>query len=203
MEQPSVDNDPAEKPEKVGQKKSVQFVDKPSESKSKSQDSFHSEHSNTNGLNLDEEQDPDFKAGEQMKVAQDSILKIAHFLLLHKMTLREVFRGVIYDVKMNDKEFEMISLRHFSDFGQVVFKLAEREVQALSVLISDHFIEDSFVFTFFEDIILQLMSAKRVTTLSNRSVRILIRLNEHLQKKEIAVEDLFNASKVKTKTIRV
>ena len=41
--------------------------------------------------------------------------------MVRKMTLRDIFKGVIYDIKVNGKEFDMISIRHFSDFAQVVF----------------------------------------------------------------------------------
>ena len=44
------------------------------------------------------------------------------------MSLRDVFENVLYDEVIEGKEFEMITIRHFSDFGQVVFKLEEKEV---------------------------------------------------------------------------
>jgi hypothetical protein len=87
-----------------------------------------------------------------MRRAQEGILLIAHYLALNKLTLRELFMEQLYDEKVSDKEFELLAIRSFSDISKTYLKLEEKHVQAISILMSDHFIGESFDFTFFEEI---------------------------------------------------
>jgi len=49
-------------------------------------------------------------------------------------------------------EFELIPMREFSDIAQYIFGLTEKQIQSISILLSDHFIADAFNFNFFEEI---------------------------------------------------
>ena len=68
-------------------------------------------------------------------------------------------------------------MREFSDIAQYVFGLNEKHIQAISILLSDHFIGDSFDFNFFEEIFKQMGVIQKDRNLDNKSVRILNRLS--------------------------
>ena len=67
--------------------------------------------------------------------------------------MRDAFAELLYDETIDNKEFELISIR---DFGELVksqaFNLDEKHVQAISVMLSDHYIGDAFDFKFLEEI---------------------------------------------------
>lgn len=58
----------------------------------------------------------------------------------------------LYDERIDGKEFELIRVREFSGVVKEFFKLEDMHIQAISVMLSDHFIGDSFDFKFFEEI---------------------------------------------------
>ena len=58
----------------------------------------------------------------------------------------------LYDETVDGREFELISIREFSDLVKEYFKLEEKHIQAISIMLSDHFIGDAFDFKFFEEI---------------------------------------------------
>jgi len=116
-------------------------------------------------------------------------LKIGHFLTLNKLDLRKIFGDRIYDQKIDKHEFELLSFRDFSDFSKIFFKLSEKHIAALSIMLSDHFIGDSFNFNFLEEIFVMMGLAEKKADIDNRSIRILQRLNTYLRQKEQTAAD--------------
>ncbi len=53
-----------------------------------------------------------------MKKAQEGILLIAHRLALEGKNLRDFFKHNIFDEVIDEIEFEVISLREFSDIAK-------------------------------------------------------------------------------------
>lgn len=91
-----------------------------------------------------------------------------------------MFRDYIYDENIDGKEFELLSIKVFSDVARDAFELQQKHIQAISILMSDHFIGESFDYNFFEEIFLQMGIIKRVTKLDNKSLRVLNRLNKYM-----------------------
>jgi hypothetical protein len=58
--------------------------------------------------------------------------------------------------------------------------LEDKHIQAISIMLSDHFIGDAFDFKFFEEIFKHMGIVQDEIQLDNKSVRILNRLKEHL-----------------------
>lgn len=59
--------------------------------------------------------------------------------------------------------------------------LDDKNVQAISIMMSDHFIGESFDFKFLCEIFVELGMLKQKSTLDNKSNRILNRLKEYLE----------------------
>ena len=68
------------------------------------------------------------------------------------MSLRECFEDYLFDETIDGNEFELLPIREFGKLVQEEMGLEEKHVQAISILLSDHFIGDSFNFKFFEEI---------------------------------------------------
>ena len=68
------------------------------------------------------------------------------------MDVREPFKYNLYDEKISGKEFELITLKSFADICKAYFKLSEKHIKAISILLSDHFIGEAFDFNFFIEI---------------------------------------------------
>jgi hypothetical protein len=100
---------------------------------------------------------------------------------------------LLYDETIDGKEFELINLREFSDFSKIYFNLEERHIQALSVMLSDHFIGEAFDFKFLEEIFRQMGLVKEKINLDNKSVRILNRLRTYLMEKQTSLEKLLES----------
>jgi hypothetical protein len=92
------------------------------------------------------------------------------------LDIRDAFIDFLYDESIDNKEFELISIREFSDIAKTVFKLEEKHVQAISVMLSDHFIGEAFDFKFFEEIFISMGISKKKPNLDNKAIRIFNRL---------------------------
>ena len=109
---------------------------------------------------------------------------------------------LLYDYKVDGKEFELISFREFSDQAMKLFNLEHKYVQAISVMLSDHFIADSFDFKFFEEIFKEMGLCKHTLKLDNKSIRILNRINEYIQNNKSDLKKLFGPH-IYVQTVRV
>ena len=98
----------------------------------------------------DGDDEENFKGDRNMKRSTEGILKIAHYLQLNECTLRDVFKEYMYDEIIDGKEFELLPINIFTDITLGEFELEEKNVKAISVLISDHCIGESFDFNYFE-----------------------------------------------------
>lgn len=82
--------------------------------------------------------------------------------------------------------------------------LEEKHIQAISIMLSDHFIGDAFDFKFLEAILKQMGIIKEDISLDNKSIRIINRLreyhNNHVQ--DGGLRKLFE-KEIITQTIRV
>jgi hypothetical protein len=78
----------------------------------------------------------------------------------------------------------MISIREFSQIVKGLMGLEDKHIQAISIMLSDHFIGDAFDFKFFEEIFKQMGIVKDEISLDNKSIRILNRLREYLSKRD-------------------
>ena len=58
----------------------------------------------------------------------------------------------------------------------------------MSILLSEHFIGESFDFNYFEEIFKQMGIVKRESQLTNRTLRIFLRLKNHLDQQSIDYE---------------
>jgi len=65
--------------------------------------------------------------------------------------------------------------------------LEEKHTQAISVMLSDHFIGDSFDFKFLEEIFKQMGISKNQMVMDNKSIRIFNRLKNYLQEKHTTI----------------
>jgi hypothetical protein len=97
-----------------------------------------------------------------------------------------MFGDFLYDETIEEtedkkKEFEMISIREFSQIVKSHMSLQDKHVQAISIMLSDHFIGDAFNFKFFEEIFKQMGIIQNEIALDNKSIRILNRLREYLK----------------------
>ena len=139
-----------------------------------------------------------------MKRSTEGILKIAHYLQLNDCTLRDVFKEYMYDEIIDGKEFELLPIKIFTDIALGEFELHERNVKAISILMSDHFIGESFDFNYFEEIFKQMgIIKKEPTTLDNKSIRIINRLKKYLTMNKITDLEKLLGSHMYEQTIRV
>lgn len=60
--------------------------------------------------------------------------------------------------------------------------LTDSHVQALSIMLAEHFIGEAFNFGFLEEIFIQMGLIKKQSALDNKSLRIMNRLKEHMIK---------------------
>lgn len=99
---------------------------------------------NPNAFNTEDEDE--FKTTSNKQNAEDGILKIAFYLSKQALTLREVFQEYLFDDEIDGKEFELLEIREFSEIVQTQMDLEEKHVQAISIMLADHFMGDSFNF---------------------------------------------------------
>lgn len=128
-----------------------------------------------------EDEEEDFNSDKQMKTAQEAILKVAHYLALKECSLRDVFKDYIYDEMIDGQEFELVAIRVFSDIAKNEMDLQNKHIQAISILLSDHFIGESFDYNFFEEIFHQMGVIQKASKLDNKSLRIFNRLKKYLE----------------------
>lgn len=57
-----------------------------------------------------------------------------------------MFQDYIFDDSIDDKEFELLAIREFSDIVKETMNLEDKHVQAISIMLADHFMGDSFNF---------------------------------------------------------
>jgi hypothetical protein len=86
----------------------------------------------------------------------DKSLRGINIIVIKYFFALEFFAEKIFDEKMDGLEYETIPLRDFTEVSLKIFKLEEKHIQAISVLLSDHFIGESFDFNFFEEIFRQM-----------------------------------------------
>lgn len=67
-----------------------------------------------------------------------------------------MFYGYVYDEIVDGFEFELMTARVFSEIARDKCGLSEKSIKAISVLMSEHFIGESFDFNFFEEIFKQM-----------------------------------------------
>lgn len=142
-----------------------------------------------------EEDDDDFKTTNNKQNAEEGILKIAYYLSKNSLTLREVFEALLFDDFIDGKEFELLEIREFSEVAQTLMNLEEKHVQAISIMMAEHFMGDSFNFKFLEEIFKQMgfkvKEQETVAELDNKSMRILKRLSEFMTSKDEERVDKF------------
>ncbi|CDW84015.1 UNKNOWN [Stylonychia lemnae] len=173
--------------------------DNKSDDYSKDQDELKQEKEKIQPLpKIDSDDDDDFKANSNKLNAEEGILKIAFYLQKNGLSLRNVFQDYVFDDSIDDKEFELIAIREFSDLVKTTMSLEEKHVQAISIMLADHFIGDSFNFQFFEEIFKQMgfvAKEEKLQALDNKSKRILNRLSGTLKaKNNTSLKDLFSDS---------
>ena len=117
--------------------------------------------------------------------------------------MRDVFSEYIYDENIDGREFELLAIRVFSDIARNEFELQDKHIQAISILLSDHFIGESFDYNFFEEIFCQMGVLKKETKLDNKSLRILNRLNKYLQINNITNFEKFLEEGIYEQTLKV
>jgi hypothetical protein len=110
----------------------------------------------------------------------------------------------MYDEVIEGKEFELLPLKIFTDIALGEFELLEKHVKAITILMSDHFIGESFDFNYFEEIFKQMgIIKKETTTINNKSIRIINRLKKYLAINKITDIEKLLGWHIYEQTIRV
>ncbi len=63
--------------------------------------------------------------------------------------------------------------------------LQDNHIQAISIMMSDHFIGEAFDFKFLTEIFIQMGLIKEKNKLDNKSIRVMNRLKEYMTKIQI------------------
>ena len=92
-------------------------------------------HSNIKAEDLKKEndEDDDFRATQNKQHAEEGILMIAYYLQKNDLSLRAMFGDFLYDETIEEaqdkkKEFEMISIREFSQIVKGLMGLDEKHI---------------------------------------------------------------------------
>ncbi|CDW80728.1 UNKNOWN [Stylonychia lemnae] len=147
--------------------------------------------------------DDDFRANSNKQLAEEGILKMAYYLKKNNVELRDIFIDMLYDDTIDGKEFELIPIREFSEFARKTMELEDSHVQAISIMMSDHFIGESLDFKFLYEIFVELGILKPKVTLNNKSIRVLNRIKDYLEKNGIASIVKLLEGKTFNQTIRI
>lgn len=79
----------------------------------------------------------------------------------------------------------MISIREFSEVAKTIMGLEDGHIQAISIMMSEHFIGEAFDFKFLTEIFIQMGLIKEKIKLDNKSIRVMNRVKEYMTKHQI------------------
>lgn len=88
---------------------------------------------------------------------------------------------IIFDETIDGKEFELISIREFGELVKATMGLTDKHIQAISIMLSDHFIGEAFNFKFLVEIFVHMGLVKDQSKLDNKSIRILNRIRAYME----------------------